>query len=163
MKLPDWLRRMLRERAARVIARREPDFIIGDNYLRRWWIIPRNRFVNVYLHEFRADDDDRALHDHPWASCSILLAGWYFEHVPTFADAPAGETTVLMRAAGDMTWRRPSQAHRIQLGARPTISLFLTGPRVREWGFWCPKGWRHWRKFTAPGDKGQVGRGCGEQ
>lgn len=36
------------------------------------------------------------------------------------------------------------------------------GPRFREWGFACPKGWVHWREFTEPGSEGRVGRGCGE-
>jgi len=56
--------------------RRPPDFVIGppdDPYMRRWWLLPRNRVLNVYLHHVRHDDDDRALHDHPWASLSILL------------------------------------------------------------------------------------------
>lgn len=45
--------------------------------------------------------------------------------------------------------------------ATPAITLFITGPRVREWGFWCPKiGWRHWRVFTDPDNTGQIGRGC---
>jgi hypothetical protein len=42
------------------------------------------------------------------------------------------------------------------------VSLFMTGPKVREWGFACPKGWVHWRDFTG-GENGElVGRGCGE-
>lgn len=56
---------------------RKPDFVIGDlsnPYLLRWWVIPRNRFFNVYLHKFLRDDDDRALHDHPWWSMSIILS-----------------------------------------------------------------------------------------
>ena len=51
---------------AETIMAREPDFVIGDNYLRRWWVIPRNEFCSVYLHEINASDDDRAFHDHPW-------------------------------------------------------------------------------------------------
>jgi hypothetical protein len=61
---------------------RQPDFCIGgvDNpYIRRWWIIPRNRVLNFYLHNFLRDDDDRAYHDHPWNFCSIILRGAYFE------------------------------------------------------------------------------------
>jgi hypothetical protein len=60
------------------VTRRAPDFLIGgadDPYIRRWWVIPRNRWFNVYLHQFLRSDDDRALHDHPWANCSILLRG----------------------------------------------------------------------------------------
>ena len=31
-----------------------------------------------------------------------------------------------------------------------------------EWGFHCPKGWVHWRDFTAGKDGEIVGKGCGE-
>lgn len=58
--------------------KRKPDLCIGGEdspYLKRWWLIPRNRFFNVYLHQFLKDDDDRALHDHPWWSVSFLLKG----------------------------------------------------------------------------------------
>lgn len=61
---------------------REPDFIVGGKdapYLRRWWVIPRNRFFNIYLHNIIRDDDDHALHDHPWHWCSIHLRGAYYE------------------------------------------------------------------------------------
>lgn len=55
-----------------------------------------------------------------------------------------------------MTARRGAER-----GAR-AVSLFIAGPKVREWGFHCPNGWVHWREFTA-GDRGElVGRGCGE-
>ena len=40
------------------IALRKPDFVIGghdDPYMLRWWIIPRNRFFNIYLHKFLHD------------------------------------------------------------------------------------------------------------
>lgn len=43
------------------------DFTIGGHerpYLLRWFIIPRNRFFNIYLHKFLRSDDDRALLDH---------------------------------------------------------------------------------------------------
>ena len=44
-----------------------PHFLISDQadpYLHRWYVIPRNRFLNLYLHKFLRDDEDRALHDH---------------------------------------------------------------------------------------------------
>ena len=40
------------------------DLVVGgdaDPYLRRWWLIPRNRIFNVYLHHFMRSDDDRVL------------------------------------------------------------------------------------------------------
>lgn len=41
-------------------------------------------------------------------------------------------------------------------------TLFLTGPKVRTWGFWCPKGFVPWFDFVKPEASGEVGRGCGE-
>lgn len=159
----------------RVARRRRPDFIVGDHrdpYLLRWWLLPRNRFFNVYLHCFLRSDDDRALHDHPWHSLSLLLAGEAVEH--TIAEGGVRERHWL--CAGDWRYRNARFAHRIELplpwtfGAHPTAdtgpqdcwTLFITGPVVREWGFHCPDvGWIHWKRFTAPGDKGQIGPGCG--
>ena len=144
----------MQEWAAGLMASRKPDFVIGDDYLRRWWVVPRNPFCSVYLHEILHSDDDRALHDHPWENISVLLAGGYVEHTP------AGR---FERKAGDVVTRPADAMHRLEVvpGQR-AVSLFLTGPRVREWGFGCPQGWRHWTDFVDSRDKGQVGRGCGE-
>lgn len=49
-------------------------------YLIRWHIIPRNRWFNLYLHYFVHGDVGSALHDHPWASASLVLDGRYIEH-----------------------------------------------------------------------------------
>lgn len=149
---------------------RDPDFYIGGKvhpYMRRWWVIPRNRFFNIYLHNILRDDDDRALHDHPWVSCSVILRGGYLEH------HPGG--VVKRRQPGRITFRRATQAHRLELfesgsfwatdeGRIPikksAWTLFITGPKIREWGFHCPKGWRHWEEFVSKDDAGQVGKGC---
>lgn len=139
---------------ASLIMAREPDFIIGDDYMRRWWVIPRNKSCNVYLHEILHSDDDRAMHDHPWANTSLLISGSYIEHTP--------EGT-FVRRAGDVVERAAEALHRLEVipGER-AISLFMTGPIVREWGFACPNGWVHWRDFVDDRDAGQIGRGCGE-
>ena len=52
-------------------------------YLRRWFLLLHNRWLNVYLHQFCRSDYDRALHDHPWWNCLILLSGGYHEVTPT--------------------------------------------------------------------------------
>jgi hypothetical protein len=142
---------------AESIMETRPDFVIGDPanpYLRRWWIIPRNEGCNVYLHEILRSDDDRALHDHPWANTSMLLSGRYVEHTPDGS---------FMREAGWIGSREATALHRLEiLPGEHAISLFMTGPKVREWGFACPNGWVHWRDFTG-GENGElIGRGCGE-
>jgi hypothetical protein len=65
--------------------------------MRRWWVIPRNKFFNIYLHHFLHSDDDRALHDHPWWNVSILLrSGSYVEH--TIAAGGVGRAVDLRMA-----------------------------------------------------------------
>lgn len=134
-----------------------PHFVIGESarpYMLRWYIIPRNPLCNVYLHKFCRDDDDRALHDHPWPSMSLCLKGRIVEETRT------GRRLI---GIGSVVFRRATFAHRVELpGGRPAWTLFITGPSVREWGFWCPQGWVHWQDFTAPGKPGETGRGCGE-
>ncbi len=53
-------------------------------YLTRRHVIPRNPWFNIYLHRFVHGDDDRAKHDHPWPSASLLLEGRYCEHTTEF-------------------------------------------------------------------------------
>lgn len=170
--------------------KREPDFIItredGTPYLRRWWIIPRNPWFNIYLHHIQGDDDDRALHDHPWPNVSVVLKGGYWEVLPftPLTPLPEGWTPPKLRAwrgPGSIVFRRPTAAHRLELGQAaevirndngtlktlravkiPCWSLFITGPRVREWGFHCPKGWVWWKDFVDDHDTGRIGKGCGE-
>lgn len=142
--------------------KRQPDFVVGGTespYLNRWWLIPRNPIFNIYLHEFLRSDDDRALHDHPWINCSILLSGQYCEH--TIAAGGIHHRT--MRKAGDIKFRLGSSAHRIELTHGPCWTLFITGPRYRNWGFHCVEaGWIPWQQFVDERDAGAVGKGCGD-
>ncbi len=161
---------------------RMPDFIIGgldDAYLLRWYITPWTawrrdvpdkdrswwfrlvaRLPAIYLHVFLRDDDDRALHDHPWNNVSWVLLGSYIEHT-----IRAGGIHVrTLRPRGSVKFRFARTAHRVELINRaPCMSLFFTGWRWRHWGFHCPdRGWVPWRVFTAvnDGDRGAIGRGC---
>lgn len=138
-----------------VMCSRPADQVIGENYLRRWYVVPRNPFGNVYLHEMVGSDDDRALHDHPWNNRSVVLFGGYFEHQP--------DRRVDWREPGAVIDREAGVLHRLELpvGGR-AVSLFMTGAKVREWGFACPQGWVHWRDFTDPENPNLSGRGCGE-
>lgn len=63
----EWLRRLLTGQPHQVIGG------LDDPYLRRWYVIPRNPWLNVYVHHFLSSDDDRALHDHPWWFVSLML------------------------------------------------------------------------------------------
>lgn len=201
------LARRLAKWAKAYMAKRPPDFVIGspDNpYLLRWWVLPRNKVFNIYLHFFMRSDDDRALHDHPWWNASFVLDGGYVEHMPKWRygclrgpsigntivlapdeawrrTAPGGDLVdwefigyemqqsyPVRRWPGDFVARWATNAHRVQLnsfsgiaGEVPCVSLFLTGPRLRKWGFYCEQGWVHSKDFISvrPGGN-DVGKGC---
>lgn len=133
------------------VLRSEPDQVIGpasNPYLHRWYIIPKNRWLKIYVHKFLRSDEDRALHDHPWSFVSVMLKGSYVEvtddkRMRRSAPEPLrwffGDRPVVFRRA---TWR-----HRVELlghgwaqSETPCWTLIITGPHVRNWGFWCP-GW----------------------
>lgn len=165
MRLPIGL---LRKIALRTIASRKPDFIVGtesDPYMLRWYLIPRNPFFNIYIHEFKRSDDPRALHDHPWANLSILLEGAYIEHTIT----DGGINHRKRYEAGYTRGRLATSAHRVELipGTR-ALTMFITGPKMRTWGFHCRLGWRPWHEFVhveldARGTPvSGIGAGCGE-
>lgn len=145
----------------RVLLSGEPHFYIGgrdDPYMLRWYLIPRNRWLNLYLHKFMRDDDDRALHDHPWNFVSIMLWGQYTEIT---AMGTAGK----VRGFPDVAFRSAEHRHRVVLDERngqpvPCWTLVFTGPKVREWGFWYPKGFVPWQDFVAHDDHGNIGKGC---
>lgn len=143
------------------LPKRPPDFIIGtreDPHIRRWWIIPRNPLLNVYLHQVLRSDAD-TLHDHPWWNCSIILDGGYGEELPG--------NRFKWRNKGDVIVRGGKDAHRLIIisgWAEYAVTLFITGPRFREWGFHCPKGWVPWHQYVDKRDGvSAVGGGCGEQ
>lgn len=101
---------------------------------------------NIYLHQFTGDDDDRAPHDHPYDSVSIILEVGYWEELPG---------AKLLRQPGDIVHRKSIHPHRVVLlrdehGHKvPSWSLFVTGPRLvhpvsgvfGDWGFHVPTGW----------------------
>lgn len=125
-------------------------------YLYRWYLIPRNRWCNVYLQKFVGSDDPPALHNHPWWFASLLLSGTYCE---------VTEHDSRWRVPGRLALRPARYRHRVELARdacgceRPCLSVVVTGPRRQEWGFFCPRRngeWKFipWRNFS--------GGGCGE-
>jgi hypothetical protein len=150
--------------------RRAPDFVIGGAerpYLRRWTLfhakhgkkllqkLAYSLLPSVFLHEMRRDDDDRALHDHVANNISIVLRGGYIEYTE---EHPEG----LWRWPGSIIFRRATLLHRLELmvPGRPSWSIWIRGPRRREWGFQCGDRWVPWYKFVDANDPGQIGKGC---
>jgi len=136
---------------------RKADQVIGEKYMHRWHLIRKPGVRNLYLHKYLGSDDDRALHDHPWSSWSILLWGNLHEVV-------MGKDG---RERAQRIWpiipkyRSAEYSHRLILKNNKALTLFYTTKKIREWGFHCPKGWVHWTKFTDT-EGNQTGAGCGE-
>lgn len=135
---------------------RRPDVIIapdGDPYLYRWHLV-RGPEANVYFHIQTADDPERPLHDHPWDNQSVILAGGYHETLDQRPKLTAmgakGGLQEFSRKPGDVIWRKAEWAHTLRLpeGVDYTMTLFSTGPKVREWGFYYPEGWKLWTDVT---------------
>lgn len=132
--------------------KQKPDFIVNNNqsylpYLNRWWIIPRNNYFNIYLHKMQKDDDDRALHCHPYHNMSIILRGGYYEYYES------NMVFCQKRKPGNIIFRKAEDAHMLKLYRDeqgkiiPSWSLFITGPRIREWGFWPNGKFIPWKEF----------------
>jgi len=120
----------------RIINKREPDLTVNYDeehiYMNRWWVIPRNRIFNIYLHQFEWPDPDHTLHDHPWFSMSFVLFSGYSEQIVQYG----GCHKYYGYRIGDLIFRSPWNTHRISnvLG-NISRTLFITGPILRKWGF----------------------------
>lgn len=162
-RIPDWLTRKLLRSHGRTTAARKHNVRIPTTetipaYMHRWWKIRRNALFNIYYHDVFRSDDDLALHDHPWWSFSIVLAGGYYEHTIAYGGVHHkkwfGPGSVLFRPHG-------GSAHRLQLAPRmsefnptvpfihldgrpqelPSKTIFVTGPVLRRWGFHDSEQW----------------------
>jgi hypothetical protein len=143
----------------------KPHQVIGppsNPYMLRWYLIPHTRFVNLYLHKFLRSDEDRALHDHPWAFWSWVIKGQYWEYTQgPWLDDETPTFNKWMRKRWSLAYCKATHAHRVELvwgnacREQPVWTIVLTRGKEREWGFWCENGWIPWRQFTDED-------GCGE-
>lgn len=128
-----------------------PDVVLapdGEPYLYRWHLRYDNLRGNAFLHVQVKSDPERPFHDHPWNNTSIILAGGYDEHYQPHPSEEDG--TVFWEQRQLRKWdraERPAEtSHRLFLphGIPYAMTLFCTGPKVREWGFWYPHcDWHH--------------------
>lgn len=131
---------MLIERILKWLGRQRFEIGRGDDgkYLTRWMLLGKRDGASRYrlmLHHFQRSDLD-TFHDHPWWFVSLILWGGYWE------ETPAGRKWY---RPGRLLFRPAEWRHRVEIRGE-CWTLILTGPKVREWGFWCPSGWRHWTK-----------------
>lgn len=150
MKLPNWLCKRLVSWACIVTTDRAPDFTLRDQhrvYLYRWHIIPPNPVLSVYVHFFVNEDFGRHLHDHRSGSLSLVLDGWYEEvsASPRMQRARGRSGAIVFdeverRSGGDIVYRAARLSHMVTRTAG-CITIFITGPTWRNWGFWVDGVW----------------------
>ena len=137
-------------------------------YLQRWCLIPHNRFLNVYLHRFLGSDEDAALHNHPWWSIGMILKGKYLEYFQANYGSeiivrlvtkfkPKIRSTRCFHRVKLFNTYKCSNCN-IERNIEEEVycwscregsmlyhtcnvwTIFITGPKIQDWGFLCPKG-----------------------
>lgn len=111
-----------------------------DVYMIRHMVM-KNRFCNIYIHQFlRSDRDD--LHDHPWHFATFLVRGAYTERKwnPRTEQIDSTRRTT---TSNRFVWRKATDQHQVVVDrdlkpsekGEAALTLFVSGPIIREWGF----------------------------
>lgn len=94
-------------------------------YLIRWRF--ETPWGSIRLHHWLAPDDPRHRHDHPWSFVTFVLKGGYTDLSPS----------------GDQHLKAPAVQHRDATHQHTVVpdeggawTVIVTGPKIREWGFW---------------------------
>lgn len=94
----------------------------------------------VFLHRFLRSDGDLELHNHPWdRSLSFILAGGYREERRRRVLLDGRELDVVeQRVVRPFRFNRidADDFHRVDLLEDDAWTVFITGPKVKSWGFW---------------------------
>ncbi len=88
------------------------------------WVLDLNIF-SIRLHRWFRGDDERHFHDHPWNFYGIVLFGSYIDSTPNNEEL-MNQFKVFYRKA----------EHKHTVKTKGCWTLILTGPEIREWGFW---------------------------
>jgi hypothetical protein len=127
------------------------DRVENEPYLERYYLFLRDRErfpFNIFLHKFlKSDPDD--VHDHPWPYATVILKGGYWEWIPHFdtVGRKTGEYQV-WRGPGHFRVSKANSFHRIELDPDITAwTLFMPGPKQRDWGFLVKNQWIQWEQY----------------
>ncbi|GFE71299.1 hypothetical protein [Chroococcus sp. FPU101] len=106
-------------------------------YMERYYLLFKDKLAesesakalpfNLMLHKICLSDPDD-LHDHPWWYATFILKGGYWEITPK------GK---YWRGAGHFRIRPPHSLHRLEIpeDSQGSWSIFLRGPKQKNWGF----------------------------
>lgn len=127
------------------------DRVEDKPYLERYYLFLKERDIfpfNVFLHHFLCSDPDD-VHDHPWPYATLILKGGYWEWLPIFDENNVKVSEYCVwRKAGHFRISPANSYHRIELD--PDIdcwTLFMPGPKQKEWGFLVRNNWVQWEQY----------------
>lgn len=123
-------------------------------YMHRYYLLFKDKMnefdesralpFNIMLHHIVLSDQD-GFHDHPWWYFTLILKGGYWEETPD---------GIFWRGPGHFRISRPESLHKLTLpnrwhdGPPSAWTLFIKGPKVRDWGFIRSDGhWEYWRTY----------------
>ena len=131
------------EKLARKLKKRVINRSDGQPYLERYYILHSSRFKHIpgiYLHKFLSSDEDPELHNHPWGeSMSFILTGGYNEERrhEKIVDGKVERYVVKKDILpGSLNFIKKNDYHRIDLLTNYSWTLFFSGNREQDWGFW---------------------------
>lgn len=107
-------------------------------YVVRWRV--ETPIGSIRLHHWLAPDDDRAMHDHPWWFLTMCLRGGYVDH------SPSGDDHL---RPGSIRYRPAEHQHTVFPDPGGAWTIFVTGPKSRDWGFWVAGRFRKANKYFA--------------
>lgn len=115
----------------------------GKPYLERYYILRSTKYKyipGIYLHKFLSSDEDPELHNHPWgSSMSIILTGGYKEE-RRYEEVHNNEVNRYVVTEyvtpGSLNFIKKNDFHRIDLLKEYAWTIFFSGNREQDWGFW---------------------------
>jgi len=129
------------------------DRVDKELYLTRYYIFLKDRVrfpFNVFIHKFHKSDEPTP-HDHPWPYFTLILKGGYTEWIPQFNDHGQKVMEVAAwRGPGHCRFSHATSYHRIEIDPDvDTWTLFVPGPKQRDWGFFTRTGWIESEQYLA--------------
>lgn len=111
-------------------------------YAKRWALAVDDEGC-AYLHNLIGPDQPY-LHDHPWSFKSHILSGGYVEVIH---DHNRVQEVSQRHVSGSVLHRSSDFMHFISHVEPNTWTLVVTGPRIKEWGFYVATEWMHFKDF----------------
>lgn len=94
-------------------------------YVIRWRL--EFPFGSIRVHHWLSNDDNRAVHDHPWWFLTFVVKGGY-------TDSQPGKVDVLTAPA--VRFRKAEHRHTVFPHPGGAWTILITGRPLRKWGFW---------------------------